>query len=186
MLLGGDEIGRTQDGNNNAYCQDNEISWFDWDLDERRASELLEFTRRLIALRREHPVFRRSTLPRRRARAHRRCPTSWWFRPDGRKMTRRDWERAAARRLGVFLNGDELRDASTRRASRSSTTRSCPLQRRTTSRVEFTLPPRRFGRRWAVELSTADPDAAADEPARRARRSSRSRSRSLVAAPARR
>ena len=60
MLLAGDELGRTQGGNNNAYCQDNEISWIDWGIDERR-QRLLEFTQRLIALRHEHPVFRRST-----------------------------------------------------------------------------------------------------------------------------
>ena len=67
MLLGGDERGRTQGGNNNAWCQDNEISWFDWELDDG-AGELLDFTRRLLELRRAHPVFRRTRLPRRRAR----------------------------------------------------------------------------------------------------------------------
>ena len=65
MLLGGDEFGRTQGGNNNAWCQDNEISWFDWELDER-AERCSSFTRRLIALRREHPVFRRQRVPARR------------------------------------------------------------------------------------------------------------------------
>ena len=75
MLLGGDEIGRTQRGNNNAWCQDNEISWFDWELRDGQG-ELLDFTRRLIALRREHPVFRRRAFLRRRASTRARgCPT---------------------------------------------------------------------------------------------------------------
>ena len=95
MLLGGDEIARTQHGNNNAWCQDNEISWFDWELGDDRA-RLLEFARRLIVLRRAHPVFRRSALPHRRAGEAPGCPTCWWFRPDGRKMTQRDWQREEA------------------------------------------------------------------------------------------
>ncbi len=123
MLLGGDELGRTQGGNNNAYCQDNEISWFDWELDER-GERLLEFTRRLIALRREHPVFRRTTFlagdggderaPRRLVVPPRRPQD------DAARLGRAP--RPAT--LGVFLNGEELRDADRSTASRSSTTRS--------------------------------------------------------------
>ena len=80
MLLGGDEFGRTQGGNNNAWCQDNEISWFDW---ERADGELLEFVRRLIALRREHPVFRRELVPQRRGGASPGCRTSGGSGPTG-------------------------------------------------------------------------------------------------------
>ena len=94
MLLGGDEIGRTQGGNNNAWCQDNEISWFDWELDGA-SGELLEFTRRLIALRREHPVFRRDAFLEGQRRSG--LPDVWWFRPDGRRMTQRDWRNARRR-----------------------------------------------------------------------------------------
>ena len=83
MLLGGDEMSRTQGGNNNAWCQDNEISWFDWELDARD-EDILGFTRRLIALRREHPVFRRDAVPERRARRGvRACPTSGGSAPTG-------------------------------------------------------------------------------------------------------
>ena len=89
MLLGGDEIGRTQRGNNNAYCQDNELSWFDWDdVDD----ELLEFTRKLIALRREHPVFRRRG----------------WF--QGRPIARQRRERAARHRLVHAATASEMAD----------------------------------------------------------------------------
>ena len=112
MLLGGDEIGRTQHGNNNAWCQDNEISWFDWEHDDLAAASCCEFTRRLIALRREHPVFRRSDFlagpASSRARA---CPTSGGSAPDGRRMTRRDWRRGDARRSASSSTARELRDA---------------------------------------------------------------------------
>src|SRR5438105_14098689 len=99
MLLGSDDLGRTQGGNNNAWCQDNEISWFDWEGADR---ELLEFARRVIALRREHPVFRRTSFLTGKA-GESGLPDAWWFRADGRRMTQRDWTRAEKRRLGVFL-----------------------------------------------------------------------------------
>src|SRR5947208_1423309 len=106
MLLGGDELGRTQHGNNNAWCQDNELSWFDW---EHADAELAEFVRRLIALRRRHPVFRRTSFLSGQA-GESGLPDAWWFRPDGRKMTQRDWTNPETRALGVFLNGRELRE----------------------------------------------------------------------------
>ena len=106
MLLGGDELGRTQGGNNNAWCQDNEISWFDW---AEADGELLEFARRVIALRREHPVFRRTSFLTGKA-GESGLPDAWWFRPDGRRMTQRDWTSPETRTLGVFLNGREIRE----------------------------------------------------------------------------
>ena len=164
MLLAGDERSRTQHGNNNGYCQDNELSWMDWRLDEPRTA-LLEFTRRLIALRREHPVFRRTTfLAGENGSA---LPDVWWFRPDGRRMTRRDWEGAVGSRLGVFLNGDELRQP-TRQGKPVRDDSFIVLFNAEYEPVEFTLPPRRFGTRWLLELSTADPAGAATELAARA------------------
>jgi len=91
MLLGGDEIGRTQGGNNNAWCQDNEISWFDWDSCDE---DLLTFVRQLIELRRKHHVFRRTKFFEGKGE---QLPDVWWMRPDGRKMTQRDWGRGDAR-----------------------------------------------------------------------------------------
>src|SRR5213075_2203997 len=90
MLLGGDEFGRTQGGNNNAFCQDNEISWFDW---KSVDGELLEFSRSLIAFRAAHPTFRRRSFLTGGAPRGSGLPDVWWFRPDGRKMTQRDWGR---------------------------------------------------------------------------------------------
>ncbi len=111
MILGGDEFGRTQLGNNNAYCQDNEISWYGWD---RLDTDLLEWTRALIALRRDHPVFRRRRFfqghPLRTGPSADRLPDIAWFRPDGQEMTDADWTVGYAKSLGVFLNGHAIPD----------------------------------------------------------------------------
>ena len=107
MLLGGDERGRSQGGNNNAWCQDSELSWYRWgDSDESAA--LHRFTQRLLRLRAEHCTFRRKTFLRGHAIPDDGpLPDVWWFRPDGRKMTGRDWEHGEAV-LGMFLNGDAI------------------------------------------------------------------------------
>jgi isoamylase len=155
MLLGGDELGRTQGGNNNAWCQDNELSWFSWELgDERR--ELLEFARRLIFMRRHHPVFRRRYFLQGTSAAGSGLPDVWWFRPDGRRMTRRDWEDSERRTLGVFLNGDELRETTARGESIGDES-FLLLFNAHHEPVTYALPARRFGTRWKLELSTADP-----------------------------
>jgi isoamylase len=103
MLLSGDEVGRTQRGNNNAYCQDNEISWFDWaDIDE----ELLAFTTALVALRRDHPVFRRRRWF--QGRPLRGTPDIVWLRPEGTEMTEADWSKGHQTCVGMFLNGQAI------------------------------------------------------------------------------
>jgi isoamylase len=152
MLLSGDERCRTQHGNNNAYCQDNELSWQHWSLDERCAS-LLEFTKSLIQLRQEHPVFRRSTFLEGVSESS-DLPDVYWFRPDGRKMTRRDWD-SGPPRLGVFLNGAEL---GMRAAGGEPVVDDSFLILFNAHHEEavFTLPPRRFGTRWQLVLSTSD------------------------------
>jgi isoamylase len=105
MLLGGDEMGRTQSGNNNAYCQDDEISWFDW---EHLDDGLLEFAARLIALRREHPVFHRRRWFQGKAIHGEGVRDLGWFRNDGELMSDEDWQHGSAKSLGVFLNGDAI------------------------------------------------------------------------------
>jgi isoamylase len=105
MLLGGDEIGRTQGGNNNPYCQDNEISWYDW---ENVDEDLLEFTAGLIRLRREHPVFRRRRWFYGRPLHGSEVRDIGWFRTDGEEMSEEDWQQGFARSLAVFLNGDAI------------------------------------------------------------------------------
>jgi glycogen operon protein len=151
MLLGGDELGRTQRGNNNAWCQDNEISWLDWDAAD---GELRGFAQRVIALRREHPVFRRSSFLSGTA-GESGLPDVWWFRPDGRRMTQRDWTAAETKTLGVFLNGDEIR-ARTAHGEEITDDSFLLLFNAHFEPVEFTLPTRRFGARWHVELATGD------------------------------
>jgi glycogen operon protein len=157
MLLGGDELSRTQHGNNNAWCQDNELSWFDWELDDDQR-ELLEYTRRLIFMRRHHPVFRRRYFLRGTSVDGSGLPDVWWFRPDGRRMTRRDWEDGGRRTLGMFLNGDELHET-TSRGERIGDESFLLLFNAHYEAVTFQLPARRFGARWKLELSTAEPHA---------------------------
>jgi glycogen operon protein len=154
MLLGGDEIGRTQQGNNNAYCQDNEISWFDW---SRADTDLLEWTQYLIRLRRDHPVLcRRRFFQGRQVRgqAGDRLVDIGWFRPDGRAMTNADWNSGYAKSLGVFLNGHAIPD----RDPRGQVVRDDSfylLFNAWDQPLDFTLPTPRWGRTWEVVLDTA-------------------------------
>jgi len=153
MLLGGDELSRTQDGNNNAWCQDNELSWFDWDLEESQR-RLLEFTRRLIRLRKEHPVFRRTRFF---GGGGADLPDVWWMRPDGRKLTQRDWRNPQARTIGVFLNGNEV-GMETERGEPVRDASFLLLFNAHHDPIRFRLPTRRFGARWKLELTTAEPE----------------------------
>jgi glycogen operon protein len=113
MLLAGDEMARTQGGNNNAYCQDNEISWVDWSLDDRRA-RLLEFARRLIGLRREHPVFKRRHFFQGRPLHGGDEKDIFWLKPDGTEMSTEEWNHDFARSLGVYLSGAALGEVDAR------------------------------------------------------------------------
>jgi isoamylase len=152
MLLGGDEWGRSQGGNNNAWCQDSEISWFDWEgMDE----DLLAFARRLIAIRLEHPVFRRRQFLHGTEEEGSGVPDVWWFRPDGRRMTKVDWEDGGSRLLGMFLNGEEIA-APDVRGERIVDDSFVLLFNAGHEDVEFTLPPDRFGTEWTCELRTDD------------------------------
>jgi glycogen operon protein len=159
MLLGGDEMGRTQRGNNNAYCQDKEVSWYDWDaVDEC----LLEWTQRLIALRRAHPVFRRRRFfqgrPLRSTGAEipaDRLPDVAWFRPDGGEMTDSDWAVGYAKCLGVFLNGGAIPDPDIH--GRPIVDSSFYLIINAWEQeVDFILPASRWSALWEFVLDTAD------------------------------
>jgi glycogen operon protein len=149
MLLGGDELGRTQHGNNNAWCQDNELSWFDWDSSD---SELHDFTRSLIRLRREEPVFRRRDfLVGDSSRSG--IPDVCWYEPSGGEMSEEHWERDDARSLTVFLNGDEI-PTHTRRGERLRGDSFLLLLNGDHEPVEFTIPDAGIGERWTGELAT--------------------------------
>ncbi len=154
MLLSGDEVSRTQRGNNNAWCQDNELSWFDWAFDAGQRGQL-EFVRRLIALRHRHPVFRRGQFLKGAQVNGSGLPDVWWFREDGRRMTRRDWE-AQGTVVGVFLNGEEIADV-TEHGERIVDDSFLLLFNGGHRSVVFELPSRRFGTRWTLELCTNDP-----------------------------
>ena len=105
MLLGGDEIGRTQQGNNNAYCQDNELSWYDW---QKTDEDLLSFCRRLVHYRRDHPVFRRRRWFQGRPILGSQNKDIAWFTLKGKQMTEEDWNQGLAKVVGVFLNGKTI------------------------------------------------------------------------------
>ncbi|MGW4226744.1 glycogen debranching protein GlgX [Streptomyces bauhiniae] len=180
MLGHGDELGRTQGGNNNAYCQDNEASWIDWDLtDEQRA--LVDFTRRLIGLRAEHPVLRRRRFFRGETATKRKqpLPDLIWLRPDAREMTDQDWRRGDAHSVGVFLNGDAIaeRDAYGGRVVDDSF---LLLLNGFWEPVDFRLPAASYGERWTTLIDTADPEGVPDERERKAGTRLRVESRSLV------
>jgi glycogen operon protein len=154
MILGGDELGRTQHGNNNAWCQDNELSWYDWGAED---IGLHAFTRRLVHLRRRHPVFRRKSFLRGNELKGSGLPDVWWFRPDGRKMTRRDWQHGECL-LGMFLNGREIVNRGPHGEDIEDDSFVLLFSTLEEDRT-FMLPPRRFGARWALELSTTDASA---------------------------
>ena len=107
MLLGGDEFGRTQQGNNNAYCQDNEISWLNWQRNEKQ-NRLLEFTRKLIQLRREHAVFRRPKFFQGRRVRGGEIKDVMWFNPGGNEMSDEEWSSPFVRCLGMLISGDAV------------------------------------------------------------------------------
>src|SRR5216110_385750 len=105
MLPGGDEWGRTQNGNNNAYCQDNEISWFNWERVEKQ-NQFLEFTRKLLQLRKDHPVFRRPKFFQGRRIRGSEIRDVMWFNPGGNRMTEEEWTSPFVRCIGMLLSGD--------------------------------------------------------------------------------
>jgi glycogen operon protein len=154
MLLGGDEMGRTQAGNNNAWCQDNEISWFDW---EGSDPELQEFTRRIIELRQTEPVFRRQDFFVGGEVVGSGLPDVVWVRPDGEDMTQEDWQRDDAHSLGVFLNGQEIashdRNGNPIRGASFLIFFNAHYEP-----IDFCVPPR-LGTTWKLELATGDEDS---------------------------
>jgi isoamylase len=163
MLLAGDEMGRTQGGNNNAYCQDNEVSWVDW---TRASSEcdLLAFTERLARLRRSHPVFRR-----RRFFIGHPGPSDdgpgdlVWLTPGGEEMTDEDWHAGYAKSVAVYLNGMAI-DEPDPRGDPVTDDRFLLLFNAGGEPVVFTLPDSRLGGSWDVVIDTTSPDGETEAP----------------------
>ncbi|WP_433359523.1 glycogen debranching protein GlgX [Actinoplanes sp. CA-142083] len=155
MIAHGDELGRTQGGNNNVYCQDNEISWVDWPA-AREADVLTGFVRRLTRLRADHPIFRRRRFFTGDLVGETKVPDIAWLRRDGEPMTEADWNTQSGMTMTVFLNGHGIpeRDALGEAiADDSFLLLFNPLG----DPVSFTLPPKEFGRTWEVVVNTADP-----------------------------
>lgn len=153
MVLAGDEINRTQHGNNNPWCQDNEISWTDWNLDAE-AREMHAFTRRLIRLWRSHPVLRRDDFLKGEGDMNGGLPDSCWLRPDGNHMEPDDWH-SELRTFGLFLNGSDL-DRLDDNGVPVTDDSFILMFNLADHDVDFTLPRSDFGEEWSVELSTAD------------------------------
>jgi glycogen operon protein len=157
MLSHGDEMGRTQRGNNNGYCQDNKLTWMDWgnvDVD------MLAFTRRLSELRREHPIFRRRRFfdgrPVRR-RGHDTLPDIEWFQPDGEEMTEEDWGSGFGRAIAVYVNGQGItdRDARGQRLVDDSFLLCFSAHHEP---IDFHLPGAEYAAAWEIVLDTLEPD----------------------------
>jgi glycogen operon protein len=140
MLLAGDELGRTQRGNNNAYCQDNEVSWLDWDAAD---GELFAFVRQLVALRKAHPLFRRRT--------YAKPEDTIWLAPEGREMVEEDWRLPFARCLGMLMIGQRLAERD-ERGNPVLDDDLLLLLNAHAERIDFQLP----GTGWAVLLDTAE------------------------------
>ncbi|MEC4893442.1 MAG: glycogen debranching protein GlgX [Oscillatoria sp. PMC 1051.18] len=155
MLLSGDEIGRTQQGNNNAYCQDNEISWLDWDLQDENAA-LLDFARQLIYFRRQHPNFRRRKWFQGRAIHGSGVNDIGWFNPDGGQMTGEQWQDGFAKAVGIFLNGEEIATPG-ERGERVMDDSFYLLFNAHYETIEFILPEGLQNREWAVVIDTTKP-----------------------------
>jgi glycogen operon protein len=157
MLLYGDELGRSQRGNNNGYCQDNELTWVDWE-SVADSSELLEFTRTLIAFRRDHPVFRRRRFFRGIAvrGTHDELSDIAWFTPSGDEMTDEDWEAGHAKSLAVFLNGEAISEPDPR-GRRIRDESFLLLFNAHHEPIQFTVA-QGHGEAWATVIDTATPE----------------------------
>jgi isoamylase len=163
MMLHGDEMGRTQNGNNNVYCQDNTTSWVDWSLLEQNAS-LVGFTAGVIALRHAHPVFRRRRFfagrpiarPRRADGQNRwsGLPDIAWFQPSGQEMTGEDWDSGFGKCVVAFLNGQGISEADPRGERVTDDSFLLCLNAHYED-LEVTLPGAEYGERWAIVVDTA-------------------------------
>jgi glycogen operon protein len=157
MLVAGDEIGRTQHGNNNAYCQDNEISWLDW---ASADGSLLDFTRRLIALRADQPVLRRQRFFDGQVGRGQRRKDVVWLDDEGAEMSEAEWDDESRRSLAMLLNGDEIPDHTADGRQIRGDTLLVLLHSHHVD-IAWKLP-RGWGERWEVLIDTAAPEAAAE------------------------
>jgi isoamylase len=154
MILAGDEFGRTQNGNNNAYCQDNEVSWVDWKFDEN-AESLIEFTKRLTGLRRRYPVLRQSRFLSGIWNEELGLKDATWLTPAGEEMKEEDWHNPAAKCLGLLLDGRAQMSGIRQRGSEATL---LLITNAYHDVVLFTLPKVSGGRDWRRLLDTNKPE----------------------------
>jgi glycogen operon protein len=163
MITAGDESGHTQHGNNNPYCQDNELAWLDWNHDEARTA-LLEFTKRLLEPRRTEPIFRRRRFSQGRSIHGADIKDFYWLKPDGSEMSESDWQAGHARSLGMALPGnqideiDETGETGERGECITGDTFAI-LFNAHHEMVDFRLGSRQRDVQWTTEINTADPHA---------------------------
>ena len=150
MLVAGDEISRTQQGNNNAYCQDNEISWINWAMADE---ELLEFTRKLIAFRKSHPAFCRRKWFQGRPIKGVGVEDIAWFLPDGSEMSDEHWNTSFAKSLGVYLNGRGIHTTSPKGEPVIDDSFYIIFNAHHEP-LEYILPPEKYGKVWNTVLDT--------------------------------
>jgi glycogen operon protein len=156
MICGGDELGRTQFGNNNGYCQDNEISWTGWDLsDDDR--QLLEFTRKVARLRREHPTFRRRKFFRGREIRGSEVKDLAWIRPDGKEMTDLEWNAGFVRCFGMAIGGGAMEEWN-ERGEQMTDDDFLLLFNADGGAMDFTIPAFGRAKQWSVVLDTNEPE----------------------------
>jgi isoamylase len=155
MLLGGDEIGRTQQGNNNAYCQDNDVSWFNWDVGET-GEDLRNFVRDVIAVMRDNPILRRRAFFTGEAHPGMETKDVTWIRPDGSEMTELDWKDSELHTIGMLLFGLATDEVDIRGRSYAGDSLFLMLNAGTRSR-SYTLPRMELAGQWEEVLNTAQP-----------------------------
>jgi isoamylase len=161
MLLAGDEMGRTQGGNNNAYCQDNETSWLDWGLADAER-DLLQFTETVAGLRRDHPVFRRRRFFRGRRAPDDEAGDITWLTPAGQEMTQEDWRAGYAQSLAALLNGEAISEPDPR-GGRIVDAKFLLLFNAHSDPLTFTLPEASLAPGWEVVIDTRTAEARDEE-----------------------
>lgn len=154
MISHGDEYGRTQLGNNNVYCQDNETAWMDWDLDERQ-KKLLEFTRRMIAIRKEHPITHRRRYFKNRPIQGEGVQDIRWLNTRGEDMSKKEWETGFIRCMGMLLNG-ELMQEMDEYGNMPEGDILLVLVNSYWESIRFTLPNQNLNRQWELLVNTGD------------------------------
>ena len=153
MIYAGDPVGHTQGGNNNAYCQDNEISWLSWDL-QPQDRDLMAFVQRMISLRKRHAIFRRRHFFQGRPIKGANVKDVLWLNSDGNEMSEDEWRDPSTRCLGMFLSGQEL-DETDERGRRISDENFLVLLNAHHEDVAFKLPAFRPGARWSAWMDTS-------------------------------